>query len=59
MNRVLCNSTIDPNEDGGFDVTVVGVGEYSGVTRVYKIDETDETSAAMEGIRRFSEEFGG
>ena len=52
MNRVLCNATID-----GDTVTVVGVGEYSGVTRIFVIEGEDETAMAMEGIRRFVEEF--
>ena len=52
MNRVLCNATID-----GDTVTVVGVGEYSGVTRIWVIEGEDETAMAMEGIHRFVEEF--
>ena len=52
MVRVLCNATID-----GDTVTVVGAGDHSGVTRVYKIENEDETAMAMEGIRRFVEEF--
>jgi len=48
----LCNATID-----GDTVTVVGVGEYSGVTRIWVIEGEDETAMAMEGIRRFVEEF--
>ena len=49
--RVLCNAVIDGNT-----VTVVGVGQHSGITRTYKIDGEDETAMAMEGIRRFVEE---
>jgi len=48
----LCNATID-----GDTVTVVGVGDYSGVTRIFVIEGEDETAMAMEGIRRFVEEF--
>jgi hypothetical protein len=50
--RVLCNAVIDGNA-----VTVVGVGQHSGITRTYEIDGEDETAMAMEGIRRFVEEF--
>jgi len=50
--RVLCNAVID----GGI-VTVVGAGDHSGITRTYEIDGEDETAMAMEGIRRFVEEF--
>lgn len=49
--RVLCNAVIDGNV-----VTVVGVGQHSGITRTYEIDGEDETAMAMEGIRRFVEE---
>lgn len=52
MNRVLCNATIEGNI-----VTVVGAGDHSGVTRTYTITGEDETAMAMEGIRRFVEEF--
>jgi len=52
MNRILCNATID-----GDTVTVVGAGDHSGVTRVFVIKGEDETMMAMEGIRRFVEEF--
>lgn len=52
MNRILCNATID-----GDTVTVVGAGDHSGVTRTYVITGECETSMAMEGIRRFVEEF--
>jgi len=52
MSRILCNATID-----GDTVTVVGAGDHSGVTRTYVIEGEDETSMAMEGIRRFVEEF--
>lgn len=52
MGRVLCNATID-----GDLVIVVGVGEHSGITRQYNVKGEDETSSAMEGIRRFVEEF--
>jgi hypothetical protein len=52
MNRILCNATID-----GDTVTVVGAGDHSGVTRTYVITGEDETAMAMEGIRRFVEEF--
>jgi hypothetical protein len=38
-------------------VIVVGVGEHSGITRQYNVKGEDETSSAMEGIRRFVEEF--
>lgn len=50
--RVLCNAVIDGNV-----VTVTGVGQHSGITRTYEIDGEDETAMAMEGIRRFVEEF--
>lgn len=50
--RVLCNAVID-----GDTVTVVGAGDHSGVTRTYVIEGEDETAMAMEGIRRFVEEF--
>ena len=50
--RVLCNAVIDDEV-----VTVVGVGQHSGITRTYEIDGEDETAMAMEGIRRFVEEF--
>jgi hypothetical protein len=49
--RVLCNAVIDGNV-----VTVVGVGQHSGITREYVIEGEDETAMAMEGIRRFVEE---
>jgi hypothetical protein len=49
--RVLCNAVIDGNV-----VTVVGVGQHSGITREYVIEGEDETTMAMEGIRRFVEE---
>lgn len=52
MSRILCNATID-----GHTVTVVGAGDHSGVTRTYVIGGEDETAMAMEGIRRFVEEF--
>jgi hypothetical protein len=50
--RVLCNAVID-----GETVTVTGVGQHSGITRIYVIEGEDETAMAMEGIRRFVEEF--
>jgi hypothetical protein len=50
--RVLCNAVID-----GGTVTVVGAGDHSGITRIYVIEGEDETAMAMEGIRRFVEEF--
>jgi len=50
--RVLCNAVID-----GETVTVTGVGQHSGITREYVIEGEDETAMAMEGIRRFVEEF--
>ena len=50
--RVLCNAVID-----GEVVTVVGVAGHSGITRTYEIEGEDETAMAMEGIRRFVEEF--
>jgi len=50
--RVLCNATID-----GDTVTVVGAAGHSGITRIYVIENEDETAMAMEGIRRFVEEF--
>lgn len=50
--RVLCNAVID-----GGTVTVVGAGDHSGITRTYEIEGEDETAMAMEGIRRFVEEF--
>jgi len=52
MNRILCNATIDCDT-----VTVVGAGDHSGVTRTYVITGECETAMAMEGIRRFVEEF--
>ena len=50
--RVLCNATID-----GDTVTGVGAAGHSGITRIYVIENEDETAMAMEGIRRFVEEF--
>jgi len=65
MKRVLCNVVVDPfgHDEGGqnhnYRVTAVGSGEHSGMSRTYIISEECEDSAAMEGMRRFTEEFGG
>ena len=63
MKRVLCNVVVDHlgDDDGGqnrgFRVTAVGSGEHTGITRSYILQEETEQDAAMEGIRRFVEEF--
>ncbi len=59
MKRVLCNATVDRTDDHIL-VTVIGVEESTGLSATYEfpLDETDD-SAAMESIRRFTNENGG
>jgi hypothetical protein len=63
MKRVLCNATVDPERDadGGYiDYTVVvtGAGDHDEIVRKYTITDQTQKNAAMEGIRRFTEEVG-
>lgn len=60
MGRALCNATVEPLPDKGFRVLVTGRQDHSGIERVYDMPEVDtQDDAAMEGIRRFVEEFDG
>ena len=56
--RILCNATVDPEVDDGnyidYKVTVTGL---DGTVRNYTITDQTQKGAAMEGIRRFTEEF--
>lgn len=59
--RILCNATVDPEIDDpnyvDYKVTVTGVGHQDGIMRTYNITDQTQKGAAMEGIRRFSEEL--
>jgi hypothetical protein len=59
--RVLCNASVDPEVDDpayvDYTVTVMGVGHHDGIVRTYNITDQTQKGAAMEGIRRFTEEF--
>ena len=56
--RILCNATVDPEIDDpnyvDYKVTVTG---QDGVVRTYNITDQTQKGAAMEGIRRFTEEM--
>lgn len=59
MKRVLCNAVVMPDRDGEdeYEVTVIGAEDHDGVERLYTIERNTQKDAAMEGIRRFVEEF--
>ena len=62
MKRVLCNAVVSPERDadGGYidyTVTVTGVGHQDGIVRNYTVTDQTQKNAAMEGIRRFTEEM--
>ena len=56
--RILCNATVDPEvDDPGYIDYAVTVTGSNGIVRNYTITDQSQKGAAMEGIRRFTEEF--
>jgi hypothetical protein len=59
--RILRNATVDPEVDDpayvDYTVVVSGAGEHDSIVRTYTITDQTQRGAAMEGIRRFTEEL--